>query len=74
MAIRDIIIRGFGNGTFSPGVNKLPTRGYSISDIVVPDQPGMEFDTDESRLHYHTEVSRLHFDTDESRLHWGVDH
>jgi hypothetical protein len=30
MAIRDIVSRGFGNGTYSPGVNKLPTRGYAI--------------------------------------------
>ena len=30
MAIRDIIVRGFGNGIYDPGVAKLPTRGYSI--------------------------------------------
>lgn len=35
MAIRDIITRGYGNGTFSPGVNKLPTRGYSIGAAIV---------------------------------------
>ncbi len=77
MAIRDIVTIGFGNGTFSPGVNKIPTLGYSIGAavaVVVPDQPGIEWDTDESRLHYHTGASRLHFDTDDSRLHWGVDH
>jgi hypothetical protein len=34
MAIRDVVTRGFGNGTFNPGVNKLPTRGYSISSVV----------------------------------------
>ncbi len=35
MAIRDIITLGFGNGTFSPGVNKLPTLGYSIGAAIV---------------------------------------
>jgi len=29
MAIRDVVTRGFGNGTYSPGVTKVPTRGYS---------------------------------------------
>lgn len=29
MAISSIISFGFGNGTFSPGVAKLPTLGYS---------------------------------------------
>ena len=33
MAISDIISFGFGNGTFDPGVNKLPTLGYSIGAI-----------------------------------------
>ena len=38
MAIRDIVMRGYGNGTFNPGVTKLPTRGYSIGTVaaVVP--------------------------------------
>jgi hypothetical protein len=30
MAIRDIVTRGFSNGTFNPGVTKIPTRGYAI--------------------------------------------
>ena len=37
MAIRSIVTRGFGNGTYSPGVALLPTRGYSIgSGAVTP--------------------------------------
>tara|TARA_Y100000310_G_scaffold260574_1_gene269557 strand:+ start:265 stop:507 length:243 start_codon:yes stop_codon:yes gene_type:complete len=35
MAISDIISFGFGNGTFDPGVNKLPTLGYSISSVTI---------------------------------------
>ena len=35
MPIRDIVTRGFGNGTFSPGVNRLPVRGYSIEEEAV---------------------------------------
>lgn len=34
MAIREIVTRGFGNGTYSPGVNKIPTRGYNIVEAV----------------------------------------
>ena len=36
MAIRDVVTMGFGNGTFSPGVNKLPTFGYSIGEALNP--------------------------------------
>jgi hypothetical protein len=35
MAIRDIICLGFGNGTYDPGVNKLPTLGYAIGEVVL---------------------------------------
>ena len=31
MAIADIVTLGFGNGVYDPGVNKLPTLGYSIA-------------------------------------------
>jgi len=34
MAISSIISFGFGNGTFDPGVNKLPTLGYSIGEAI----------------------------------------
>lgn len=37
MAIRDIVLRGYGNGTFSPGVGKVPTRGYSIAEVITTD-------------------------------------
>ena len=39
MAIRDVVTGGFGNGAFSPGVNKLPTRGYSIGAVAVDLSP-----------------------------------
>lgn len=28
MAIRSVVTRGYGNGTYSPGVSLVPTRGY----------------------------------------------
>ncbi len=34
MAIRDIVTIGFGNGTFSPGLGKIPTLGYSSVVVV----------------------------------------
>ena len=37
MAIRDIVTRGYGNGTYDPGVNDIPTRGYSIGVAVIPE-------------------------------------
>jgi hypothetical protein len=37
MAISDIVALGFGNGTFDPGVNKLPTLGYGIGELVFDD-------------------------------------
>ena len=34
MAIRDIVLRGFGNGTFSGSIALIVTRGYSIGEEV----------------------------------------
>jgi hypothetical protein len=54
MAIRDIICLGFGNGTYDPGVSKLPTLGYSIGVITFDDdnsayRPGRVSATSEYR-------------------------
>lgn len=35
MAIRDVVTMGYGNGTYDPGVNKLPTLGYAIGEVVL---------------------------------------
>lgn len=35
MAIRDVVTIGYGNGSFSPGVSKIPTLGYGIGAAVV---------------------------------------
>jgi hypothetical protein len=35
MAVRDIVTRGFGNGTYDPGVSKVPTRGYGAASITI---------------------------------------
>ena len=34
MAIRDIVLRGFGNGTFSGSIALIVTRGFSIGEEV----------------------------------------
>lgn len=40
MAIRDVVLRGFGNGAFSGTIAKVVTRGYSIGvPAVVIDGP-----------------------------------
>lgn len=33
MAIRNVVTRGYGNGTYSPGVAFVPMRGYSSSAV-----------------------------------------
>jgi len=48
MAIRDIFLLGFGNGTFSPGVNKLPTLGYAIAAAVATAGPPYTVDAQDS--------------------------
>ena len=53
MAIRDVITRGFGNGTFDPVVNKLPTRGYSIGSAVVTDDSPYRTRTPDSNVYRH---------------------
>ena len=35
MAIRDVVTRGYGNGTYNPGVNDVPTRGFTIGVVAV---------------------------------------
>lgn len=41
MAIRDIVTRGYGNGTYSGTIAKVVTRGYSIGEAVATvDGPG----------------------------------
>lgn len=34
MAIRDIVTRGFGNGTYSGSIPLVVTRGFSIGEVV----------------------------------------
>lgn len=33
MPIRNLVTDGFGNGVYSPGVNRLPTDGFSIGEL-----------------------------------------
>lgn len=34
MPIRNVVTRGYGNGTFSPGVSRVTTRGYSVGEAI----------------------------------------
>ena len=40
MTIAGVVSRGFGNGTYDPGVAFLPTRGYMISLVTAIAGPG----------------------------------
>ncbi len=66
MAIRDIVTLGFGNGTYDPGVGKLPTLGYSTGVTTPPSTPGMGFILEDNRLHFILEDNRLHFTSEGS--------
>ena len=46
MAISSIISFGFGNGTFTPGVGKLPTLGYSVLPFVEVDSLSQAIESD----------------------------
>jgi len=41
MAIRTVVTRGYGNGTFNGTVALAVTRGYAIGSAAVPDAPGV---------------------------------
>lgn len=43
MAMRDVVTGGYGNGTFSPGVSKVVTRGYGIGEAIVPLAPRVTY-------------------------------
>ena len=36
MAIRTVVTRGYGNGTFNGTIPLVVTRGYAIAAVVVP--------------------------------------
>jgi len=76
MAIRDIVSRGFGNGTYDPGVNDLPVRGFTIGPSLIPDAPtapGLQYTLKGKRLHYTLEDNRLHHTLPINRLHYTLE-
>lgn len=63
MAIRTIVTRGFGNGTFSGSIALVVTRGYSIGEppaIPAPDpyRPGRVRSADSLRPRVQTQPDR----------------
>ncbi len=71
MAIRDIVTAGFGNGTYDPGVNKLPTRGYSTASATPPDKVTEGFILRDNRSHYTLDDNRSHYVLKDNRSHYG---
>ena len=67
MAISSIISFGFGNGTFDPGVSKLPTLGYTIH--LVPATPGHESRVPSDRPHSMVPRLRAHSRAPSNRSH-----
>lgn len=70
MAIRTVVTRGFGNGTFNGTITLVVLRGYSNGLLVVPSVPGLEYTAKDNRLHYTAPNNRLHYTADENRLHY----
>ena len=65
MAIRSVILRGYGNGTFNGTIPLVSTRGYAIGDVTVLAQPGAEFRVPLNRPHFRVPDNRPHFRAEE---------
>lgn len=73
MAIRTVVTRGFGNGTFSGTIALAVTRGYAIAAAAVLSGPGLEWTLPDNRLHYDLQgraaytlpINRIHYDLKE---------
>jgi len=72
MAIRSVVTRGFGNGTFNGTVALVVTAGYAIGSILVPSTPGMEWTLPSSNLHFTLPDNRLEYTLPESKLHFTL--
>ena len=59
MAIRTVITRGYGNGTFNGTIPLVVTRGYAIGASVVPSTAGIEITAPGSRLQFTATGSTL---------------
>ena len=64
MAIRTVVTRGFGNGTFNGTITLVVLRGYAIGALIVPTAEGLE---------YTLTTNRFHFTLDENKLHYTMD-
>ena len=67
MAIRTVVTRGFGNGTFNGTITLVVLRGYAIGPLTTV---GLEFTSDENRLHFTAPENRIHNTANEKRLHY----
>lgn len=72
MAIRTVVTRGFGNGTFNGTIGLVVTRGYSISAVTVPTIEGLEYTFSDNRLHYSFEDNKLQYDFQDNKLHYSL--
>lgn len=61
MAIRVVVTRGFGNGTFNGTIADVARRGYTSAAVVVPTTPGFEYTAPTRRGHYTTPTRRFHY-------------
>jgi len=68
--VNDIVVLGFGSWS---DVNGLPTLGFGIGSVTVPDVPGIEYRATDQRTHYKADDRRLHYRADDKRPHYTSD-
>jgi len=68
MAIRTVVTRGYGNGTFNGTIGLVVTRGYAISDVVVPTSEGIEYTLGDNRLGYTINGNPIHYTLDNENV------
>jgi len=67
MSASTIVTGGFGS---FGSVNLIPTAGFSVGIVTVPDSEGLEYRGKPNKLHYRHTQNKLHYRHDGNRLHY----
>ena len=63
MSIAQVVTFGFGS---FGSVNKLPTMGFDIGQVTVPDAPGIGYTMPNNKLNYTMSDNKLDYRMDKS--------
>lgn len=67
MAIRDVVTRGFGNGTYSGTIPLVALRGYGSAEVTLADPTDGWTATQRNRLAVATQRTRTWITTDRNQ-------